>query len=225
MGATRSAIIGTNGSYSIDVNGMTPPFVFRATGTAGTRTYEIHAGATQADVGGVIQYTVTNATTGTPVPGHVGQPYVANRSIEFDGMSLEMRGLPAAGDRVEVRPVTTTTDIFSVVQGAIDALRYGGTNQSAHQAQAMARAITEVDAGHDRVLLARGRAGEWLNRADSMDLLMNNRSTDLELEESRLVDLDMVKGISDFKNKELALNAGLQAYATVQRMSLFDYIK
>ncbi|MGV3725130.1 flagellar hook-associated protein FlgL [Hydrogenophaga sp.] len=179
---------------------------------------------TFADVGGVIQYTVTNATTGTPVPGHVGQPYVANRTIEFDGMSLEMRGLPAAGDRVEVRPVTTTTDIFSVVQGAIDALRYGGTNQSAHQAQAMARAITEVDAGHDRVLAARGRAGEWLNRADSLDSQMEGRAVDLKAEQATLTELDMIKGLSDLETQRVGFEAAIKSYAQVQRLSLFQVI-
>jgi flagellar hook-associated protein 3 FlgL len=179
---------------------------------------------TFADVGGVMQYTVTNATTGTPVPGHVGQPYVVNRSIEFDGMSLEMRGLPAAGDRVEVRPVTTTTDIFSVVQGAVDALRYGGANQSAHQAQAMARAITEVDAGHDRVLAARGRAGEWLNRADSLNDQMEGRAVDLKAEQSSLTELDMIKGLSDLETQRVGFEAAIKSYAQVQRLSLFQAI-
>src|SRR5690606_366907 len=124
-----------------------------------------------------------------------GVPYEAGKTVAFDGLSFEMNGQPNAGDRIDLAPTTGTTDIFSVVQGAIDALRYQGDGESAQRTQALGRALTEVDAGHDRVLLARGRAGEWLNRADSMDLLMNNRSTDLELEESRLVDLDMVKGI------------------------------
>ena len=179
---------------------------------------------TFAEVAGVMQYTVTNISTGTPVPGHVGQPYVSNRTIEFDGMSLEMRGVPAAGDSVQVRPVTTTTDIFSVVQNAVDALRYSGTNQSAHQAQAMARAMTEVDAGHDRVLAARGRAGEWLNRADSLNNQMEGRSVDLKTEQSRLEDLDMIQGISDFQSKQTGLQVALQSYAQVQKLSLFQYI-
>ena len=179
---------------------------------------------TFAEVAGVMQYTVTNISTGTPVPGHVGQPYVSNRTIEFDGMSLEMRGVPAAGDSVQVRPVTTTTDIFSVVQNAVDALRYSGTNQSAHQAQAMARAMTEVDAGHDRVLAARGRAGEWLNRADSLNNQMEGRSVDLKTEQSRLEDLDMIKGLSDLEMQRVGFEAAIQSYAQVQRLSLFNAI-
>ena len=179
---------------------------------------------TFAVVGGVTQYTVTNATTGTPVPGHVGQPYVANKTIEFDGMSLEMRGAPAAGDRVELRPVTTTTDIFSVVQNAVNALRYNGPNESAHHTQAMARALTEVDAGHDRVLAARGRAGEWLNRADSLDTQMEGRSVDLKAERARLEELDPIQGISDLETKKLGLEAAIKTYAQVQRLSLFSVI-
>ena len=103
-------------------------------------------------------------------------------------------------------------------------LRYGGTNESAHRTQALARALTEVDASHDRVLLARGRTGEWLNRADSLDGLMENRSVDLKAEKSRLEDLDLVQGISDFQMQQTALEAALKSYAQVQRLSLFNSI-
>ncbi|MDZ4354880.1 MAG: flagellar hook-associated protein FlgL, partial [Variovorax sp.] len=170
---------------------------------------------TFADVGGVIQYTVTNVSTGTPVAGHTGQPYVANKTIEFDGMQLELRGTPAAGDSVELRPVTAPTDIFSVVQNAVNALRYNGPNESAHHTQAMARALTEVDAGHDRVLAARGRAGEWLNRADSLDTQMEDRSVDLKAEQSRLEELDPIKGISELETMKLGLEAAIKTYAQV----------
>ena len=120
--------------------------------------------------------------------------------------------------------MTAPTDIFSVVQTAVDALRYGGTNESAHRTQALARALTEVDASHDRVLLARGRTGEWLNRADSLDGLMEDRSVDLKAEKSRLEDLDLVQGISDFQMQQNALEAALKSYAQVQRLSLFNSI-
>ncbi len=175
-----------------------------------------------ADVGGVMQYTVTNATTGTPVAGHVGQPYEANKTITFDGMSIELRGTPAAGDGVQLRPATTSTDIFSVVQGAIDALRYTGANKSAYQSQAMARAITEVDAGHDRVLAARGRAGEWLNRADSLNTQLGDKSLALKTEKASLVELDMIQGLSDLEAQKVGFESAIKSYAQVQRLSLFS---
>ncbi|OSZ74259.1 flagellar hook-associated protein FlgL [Hydrogenophaga sp. IBVHS1] len=177
-----------------------------------------------ADVAGVLQYTVTNTTTGTPVAGHTGVPYVAGATVSFDGLSLQMRGTPAAGDSIDVAPVSGPTDIFQVVQSAVDALRSGTAGNSGALSQQLARAMTELDAGHDRVLLARGRAGEWLNRADSLNGLMEDRSVDLKAEKARLEEMDMVQGLSDFKSQELGLEAAIKSYAQVQRLSLFSAI-
>ncbi|QHE77625.1 flagellar hook-associated protein FlgL [Hydrogenophaga sp. PBL-H3] len=178
-----------------------------------------------ADVGGVKQYTVTNLTTpaANPMPGQTGVAYTSGMTIEFDGQSFQLNGQPAAGDQIDLAP-SGKTDIFSVVQGAVDALRYTGANSSAQRTQELARATTELDAGHDRVLLARGRAGEWLNRADSLDTLLEDRGVDLKEERSRLEDLDLVQGISDFQTQQLGLEAALKSYAQVQRLSLFQII-
>ncbi|MBT9465792.1 flagellar hook-associated protein FlgL [Hydrogenophaga sp.] len=178
-----------------------------------------------ADVAGVKQYTVTNLTTpaANPMPGQTGVPYSSGMTIEFDGQSLLMSGQPAAGDQINLVP-SGNTDIFSVVQNAVTALRYDGANSSAYRSQELARTMTELDAGHDRVLLARGRAGEWLNRADSLDTLLEDRGVDLKAEKSRLEDLDLVQGISDFQTQQLGLEAALKSYAQVQRLSLFQVI-
>lgn len=178
-----------------------------------------------ADVAGVKQYTVTNLTTpaANPMPGQTGVPYSSGMTIEFDGQSLLMSGQPAAGDQINLVP-SGNTDIFSVVQNAVSALRYDGANSSAYRSQELARTMTELDAGHDRVLLARGRAGEWLNRADSLDTLLEDRGVDLKAEKSRLEDLDLVQGISDFQTQQLGLEAALKSYAQVQRLSLLQVI-
>lgn len=175
-----------------------------------------------AEVAGQMQFNVFDQTNGVSVLS--GVPYVAGQTVSFDGLSIRMDGNPADGDRVAVRPATAPTDIFRVVQDAIDALRYQGANRGAHQAQELGRVMIELDAGMDRVLLARGRAGEWLNRADSLDSLLKGRSNDFEIEKSRLEDLDMIKGISDFQNKQVALEAALKSYAQVQRLSLFQFV-
>ena len=79
-----------------------------------------------ADVAGVMQYSVTNTTTGTPVAGMSNVPYVEGSAIEFDGMSFVVNGAPSAGDTIGVATPTTPTDIFKVMQDAIDALRTTG---------------------------------------------------------------------------------------------------
>ncbi len=178
-----------------------------------------------ASVAGSLQYTVTNTTTGSPVAGHSGVPYVAGAALEFDGLSITLQGTPAAGDSLAVNPVTVPTDIFQVMQDAVNALRSvtsGG--QTAQLTHALGRALTELDAGHDRVLAARSQAGEWLNRADAIDGLLAGRQVDHKAEKSRLEDLDMIQGISDFQSQQVGLQAALQSYASVQKLSLFQYV-
>lgn len=177
-----------------------------------------------AQVAGAMQYTVINTTTGAAVPGHSNVPYQSGTALTFDGLSFTLNGNPANGDVVNLTQNNAPTDVFSVLQGAIDALRHDGVGEAGYRAQELGRAIAEMDTAHDRVLLARGRAGEWLNRADSQEFLMKDRVVDLESEQSRLTDLDMVKGISDFQKQQLALEAAIKSYAQVQRLSLFNQI-
>ncbi|MGC4394842.1 flagellar hook-associated protein FlgL [Hydrogenophaga sp. T2] len=177
-----------------------------------------------AVVAGVTQYTLTNTTTGTPVPGHVGVPYVSGATINADGLSFSMTGEPDAGDRVDLAANTGPTSVFGVIENAVAALRYNGPGEQTFRTQELGRAMTEMESSLDSVLLARGRVGEWLNRADSQETLMKDRVVDLETEQSRLTDLDPVKGISDFQKQQLALDAAIKSYAQVQRLSLFNQI-
>lgn len=174
--------------------------------------------------GNAYTYSVTDTTTGNPVPGQSNVPYTAGMQVKFDGMSLQLNGMPRAGDTVQIDPATSPTDVFKVMQNAIDALRGATGGQTAQLTQTLGRSLTEIDAAHDRVLSARAQAGEWLNRADSLDSLLSSRQVDDETERSRLEDLDLVKGISDFQNQQTGLQAAMAAYGQVQKLSLFQYV-
>jgi flagellar hook-associated protein 3 FlgL len=167
---------------------------------------------------------VTNTTTGSPVAGHSGVPYVPGQALEFDGMSITLQGTPDVGDTLAVNPVTGPTDIFQVMQDAVTALRGATSGQTAQLTQSLGRSLTELDAGLERVLSARSQAGEWLNRAEALDGLLADRQVDHKAEKSRLEDLDMIQGISEFQSQQTSLQAALQSYASVQKLSLFQYV-
>jgi len=57
LGATKSALIEADGSYSINVRGLTAPYRLRAQGTVGGKTYKLHSYAQAADVGANINIT------------------------------------------------------------------------------------------------------------------------------------------------------------------------
>ena len=57
LGNTRSALIEADGSYEVDVTGLTAPYRLRASGTVGGKTYKLHSYAEEADVGGNVNIT------------------------------------------------------------------------------------------------------------------------------------------------------------------------
>ncbi len=74
-GATKVAQIGDNGAYSVDVTGMTGPFVFRASGMANGRTYTVHSVATSADATGKINITQLTDLIAANVGGQLAADY------------------------------------------------------------------------------------------------------------------------------------------------------
>ena len=169
--------------------------------------------------GGVTTYDVMNITTGTAVVS--AQPYVAGQAIAFDGLSLVAKGVPANGAALQIAP-STTTSLFGVLDSAIAGVRDATTPGAV--AQNIAQALVQVDAGLSRLQASRGVAGDLLNRVDDISGRQENRSIQLEADRSRAEDIDMVKGLSDFKTQETAYSAALGTYAQIQKQSLFNFI-
>lgn len=57
LGAKRGTLIRDDGTYAVDVGGMTGPFIVKASGTIGGVSVNYYSPATQADVGGNINVT------------------------------------------------------------------------------------------------------------------------------------------------------------------------
>jgi hypothetical protein len=75
LGATRTKDIGTNGSYAVDVSGMTAPFVFRAEGRVNGMTVTVHSLATQADIDGTINITQLTNLIVANIAGQIAANY------------------------------------------------------------------------------------------------------------------------------------------------------
>ena len=126
---------------------------------------------------------------------------------------------PANGDTINISPQAS---VFSVIDKAIAEIKAAPNSHAA--AQAISQALANVDIGLERMSNIRSYAGELLNRADRITGDQEKRSVQLESDRSRAEDLDMIKGISDFQNQQTGYQAALQTYASVQKLSLFNYI-
>ena len=83
LGAQKTVTIAANGSYTVDVSGMTAPFQFRAVGKVGGRDVALSSVATSADVGGTINITpftdlIVANIAGRAVDGYLSTAEFAN---------------------------------------------------------------------------------------------------------------------------------------------------
>lgn len=112
-GATKTEIIGTNGAYSVDVTGMTAPFVFRAEGTAGGTTYKLHSVATAADVNGNINITPLTDLVIANVAGQLAANYFDGG--DFDSLTPEEITAEKNALRDKLLPVLQAMGVESTI--------------------------------------------------------------------------------------------------------------
>lgn len=153
-----------------------------------------------------------------------GDPFVDGASVQWYGMDGQYAATPTALPRnIDGSLVfgKNGANIWDTLDATITALNTNAPTLTAD----LATAHVALDVRQDGLLAARGKLGDWLNRADTMDAVFSDRSVAYKKENSELTDLDMVGGISDFQKNQTAYQAALQSYSQVQKMSMFDYMR
>ncbi len=150
-------------------------------------------------------------------------PFVSGQSIEIDGMAFSVTGTPTPADEFELRLSSNSQSVFDTLDRAMAELR-APARSSAAISQGVQQALVQVDASMGALQGLRSRVGENLNRADTVEGRIREQKVTAQTERSQAEDLDMVEAISLFQNRQSGYQAALQAYATVQRLSLFQYL-
>lgn len=150
-------------------------------------------------------------------------PFTSGQAIEIDGMSFAISGAPTAADQFELRLSSNSQSVFDTLDRALTELRTPARSRSAIS-QGVQRALVEVDASMGALQGLRSRVGETLNRADLIEGRIGEQKVTAQAERSQAEDLDMVEAISLFQNRQSGYQAALQAYASVQKLSLFQYL-
>ncbi len=169
---------------------------------------------------GSTTYTVTKDGAATAL---TNVAYVSGQSIEIDGMAFSVSGTPQAGEAYELRLSQPTQSVFDTLDRAIAEL---GTplRSRAAVSQGVQSALSEIDGSMASLQSLRARVGESMNRADMIEGRIGAEKVTAQAQKSQAEDLDMVEAISSFQNQQTGYEAALKAYATVQRLSLFDYV-
>jgi len=156
--------------------------------------------------------------------------YKSGDAISVAGMDLVITGEPKAGDTFTVKP-SESMSIFDTLSQAIATVKNSGnsdgTTDHGALAHGLAKSLAEIDTQLNRVSTVRGVAGDLLNQAERMGNTLLARNEQVEAQRVAAEDYDaegMVKALSQLKTQETAVSAALQSYASIQKLSLFNYI-
>ncbi len=165
------------------------------------------------------EYAVTRRAPG--VPDATLPPVLpAAGQITFEGITLDVSGAPANGDRFEV--FAASTDMFANLAVFIDALERPGPSGMA--GGAVGFALQTLDAGLDNILRVRAQIGSQLVEVENL----RNVGEDLDIQYattlSRLQDVDFAEAISRLTRQQTFLEAAQASFVRVTGLSLFNFI-
>lgn len=170
-------------------------------------------------VGGVTTYDVTNTSTAAIVS--TGNPYVSGQAISFDGMQLDIKGVPAKGDVFTVAP-STNESLFTTISDLINALN--APLVGANLANSVSRGLNNLDKALTNVLTTQATMGLRLNEIDTLQTAGENFGLQFKKALSQLQDTDYNKAASDLTLQKTSLQAAQQSFALVKDLSLFNYL-
>lgn len=196
-GVTRTTQIDANGSYTVEVTGLTAPFVLRAEGVAGGRTYVVHSAATAADVNGNINITPLTDL----IVANIARQVAANYFDSGNFSTLSASELNTAEDGLQQRLQAVLSDLG--VGASIDLLR---------------SAFSANHTGLDAVLdVLRVSVDTATNRALITNVINNANITDdltLSSDSSLLDSTGTASGLSDWEAIRSRFASFAAAFAT-----------
>lgn len=140
----------------------------------------------------------------------------------------EASALTVDGDKIWMQAAEPSDpgqplSVFRALDAAIAELSTPGRS-STLVAQTVSTGLGRIDAVAGNLSSARSAAGQALVRIDAIDERLAQARIDSQQQRSSAEDLDLIQAISEFQSRQSGYEAALKAYATVQRLSLFQYL-
>ena len=164
---------------------------------------------------------VTDSSSAVVASGN----YTSGGAIAFNGVQLSITGVPTAGDTYNVASAGTR-DMFSTLDGIVTTLR-GGASNDALRAQlnsALNGSLQQLDQASEQLLTVRSQVGARLSTLDDADGARQTELTNLQISAGQFGGLDYAAAVSKMSQQTVALQAAQQSFATIAKLSLFNYL-
>jgi len=165
-------------------------------------------------------YTVTNST-GTVIAS--GSSFKDGDTIAFNGVQIPMTGTPAAGDTFTVAKAGTAS-AFSTLQTLVTTLN-DPTLSNAQISSKIGGALQQIDNAIANMSNVSASVGARLNSITSSQDAAQALQTNLTTAVSQLSDTDYAAAVTKLNTQEIALQAAQASYASISKLSLFNYLQ
>lgn len=206
---TTSAASTNTGTASIGVGTVTDASEW----AAGSGTYTISFTSPTA-------YEVTNSSGTVVTQGTYDS--TTGGTISFNGIQVSISGDPATNDQFTVAP-SGTSSVFATMQSLITTLNSTGLN-SGQMATQISQAIEQLSSAANSLDETQASVGARIDAVTSAQSSQESAQTDYQTQISNLSDTDYAAATSQLSTEEVALQAAEDSYASLAKLSLFNYI-
>jgi flagellar hook-associated protein 3 FlgL len=156
-------------------------------------------------------------------------PFEEGTPISFGGLQISITGTPADGDSLDVSTAANAgTDVFAALGDLVNALKKplqgGGAQAQAELLNALSTANVKITNAHDNVLTIRSSVGSRMNELEQLDTSGADRALIDKSYRSEIEDLDYYDALSEFTQRQTALQAAQQTFASLSGLALFKYL-
>jgi flagellar hook-associated protein 3 FlgL len=165
-------------------------------------------------------YQVTNSA-GTVVASGT---YKDGDTISFNGAQVSINGTPAAGDTFTIAAPAGTTSAFSSLTNLIATLN-STTLNSGQFATAVGNAIQQINNTITNFSNVSASVGARLNSITTAQTTAQANQTSLKANISTITNTDYAAATTQLSTQELALQAAQESYASIAKLSLFQFLQ
>lgn len=165
-------------------------------------------------------YTVKNSG-GTPVTSGTYDP-TAGGTIAFNGIQVTLSGSPAAGDTFTVAPAGQSS-AFATLSSLVTTLS-STTLTGGQIATQIGQSLEQIDGAINNLGNVSASVGGRLNAVTSSQSAAQSRQTGLQTSISNLSSTDYAAATTQLSTEEIALQAAEESYASLAKLSLFNYV-
>ncbi len=165
-------------------------------------------------------YQVTNSG-GTVVGSGTYDP-TSGGTIAFKGVQVAISGSPAAGDQFTVAPAGTTS-AFATLSGLATTLS-STTLSTGQLTTGINQALEQIDGAVNKLGDVQASVGARLNAVTAAQSTEQSNQTNYQTSISGIADTNYAAATTQLSTEELALQAAEESYASLSKLSLFNYV-